>query len=85
MWQAVRAAEPAWALYGSAVPGDSMPDPGHPDDASYKLGWYQHTEGHVPWPGYEQFYAHEARFAAPQNTVRYRDPVKSHRARRGMA
>jgi hypothetical protein len=85
MWQAVRAAQPVWALFGSPTPNDPMPEPGHADDAPYKLGWYQHTEGHLPWPGYEQFYAHEARFAASRSTVRYRDPIKAHRPRRGMA
>ncbi len=62
MWQAVRAAQPAWALFGAAVPNGPMPPPGTAGDAPYRLGWYQHTEGHVPWPGYEQFFAHEARF-----------------------
>jgi hypothetical protein len=85
MWQAVRAAQPAWALYGSPTPSDPMPKPGQADDAPYKLGWDQHTEGHLPWPGYEQFYAHEARFAASRTTVRYRDPIKAHRPRRGLA
>jgi len=84
MWQAVRAAQPAWALHGSPVPVDRMPQPGHADDAPYKLGWYQHTEGHIPWPGFEQFYAHEARFAATRTSVRYRDPVKAHRPRKRM-
>jgi len=85
MWLAVRVAQPAWALFGSPVPNDPMPEAGHADDAPYKLGWYQHTEGHLPWPGYEQFYAHEARFAADAVSVRYRDPIKAHRPRRGMA
>ena len=64
MWQAVRAAQPAWTLHGFPVPDARMPDPGTGDDAIYILGWYQHTEGHVPWPGFEQFFAHEARFAS---------------------
>jgi hypothetical protein len=85
MWQAVRAAQPAWAVFGSPLPSDTMPPPGQADDAPYKLGWYQHTEGHLPWPGYEQFYAHEARFAGGGTTVRYRDPIKAHRPRRGLA
>ncbi|MBO9519018.1 MAG: hypothetical protein J7493_13210 [Porphyrobacter sp.] len=63
MWQAVRAAEPAWQLFGSAAPTDAMPKPGSDDDAMYTLGWYQHTEGHIPWPGYDEFFEHEARFA----------------------
>lgn len=86
MWLAVRAAQPAWALFGSAVPSDPMPEPGTDPDAYYKLGWYQHTEGHVPWPGYEEFYAHEARFAGPYTgLLPYKDPVKRHRKRRAMA
>jgi hypothetical protein len=85
MWQAVRAAQLAWAVFGSPTPADTMPAPGQADDAPYKLGWYQHTEGHLPWPGYEQFYAHEARFSASRTTVRYRDPIKAHRPRRGLA
>lgn len=63
MWQAVRAAQPAWALSGNPVSSGEMPAPGTAPQAGYALGWYQHTEGHVPWPGMEPFYAHEARFA----------------------
>jgi len=87
MWLAVRAAQPAWGLFGNAVPTDeAMPEPGSDPDALYKLGWYQHTEGHVPWPGYAEFFEHEARFAAPRATLLpYTDPVKRYRKRRGMA
>jgi hypothetical protein len=86
MWQAVRAAQPAWALFGSAVPSDPMPEPGSDPDAFYKLGWYQHTEGHVPWPGYAEFFEHEARFAGPRTgMLPFKDPVKRHRKRRAMA
>jgi hypothetical protein len=86
MWMAVRAAEPAWGLFGNAVPTEAMPAPGTDPDALYKLGWYQHTEGHVPWPGYGEFFEHEARFAGPRTSLLpYRDPVKTHRPRRGMA
>jgi len=86
MWQAVRAAQPAWALFGSAVPSDSMPEPGSDPDAFYKLGWYQHTGGHVAWPGYAEFYEHEARFAGPRTgMLPYKDPVKRYRKRRGLA
>lgn len=85
MWLAVRAAQPAWLIFGSAVPTDPMPDPGTDPEAMYKLGWYQHTEGHVPWPGYEEFFAHEARFAGPRTgLLPFRDPVKRHRKRRAM-
>ena len=86
MWQAARAAQPAWAVFGAAVPSDPMPEPGSNPDALYKLGWYQHTEGHVPWPGYDEFYAHEARFAGPRETLLpFRDPIKRNRPRRGLA
>ncbi|MEO6389202.1 MAG: hypothetical protein ABIT16_11225 [Croceibacterium sp.] len=85
MWLAVRAAQPAWGLFGNATPTDAMPDPGTDPDAFYKLGWYQHTEGHVPWPGYGEFFEHEARFAGPRTTLLpYKDPVKRYRPRRGM-
>jgi len=86
MWMAVRAAQPAWGLFGNATPSDAMPEPGSDPDAFYKLGWYQHTEGHVPWPGYSEFFEHEARFAGPRTTLLpYKDPVKRYRKRRGMA
>jgi len=85
MWQAARAAQPAWLIFGSAVPQDIMPDPGSDSESMYKLGWYQHTEGHVPWPGYAEFYEHEARFAGPRTgLLPFSDPVKRHRKRRAM-
>lgn len=86
MWMAVRAAQPAWGLFGNATPTDAMPTPGSDPDAMYKLGWYQHKEGHVPWPGYTEFYEHEARFAGPRTSLLpFKDPIKRARARRGMA
>jgi len=86
MWQAVREAQPAWLIFGSAVPNDPMPEPGTDAEALYKLGWYQHTEGHVPWPGFEEFYEHEARFAGPRTgLLPFKDPVKRYRKRRAMA
>ena len=86
MWLAVRAAQPAWGLFGSAMPTDPMPEPGSDPDAFYKLGWFQHTEGHVPWPGYAEFFEHEARFAGPRTgLLPYKDPVKRYRKRRAMA
>ncbi len=86
MWQAVRAAQPAWAVFGTPVPTDRMPEPGADPDAAYRLGWYQHTEGHVPWPGYAEFYEHEARFAGPRTgLLPFKDPVRAHRPRRGLA
>lgn len=63
MWKAAMLAEPAWAVYGETIPGGGMPKPGQATQAGYTLGWYQHRFGHVPWPGFEQFYAHEKRFA----------------------
>jgi hypothetical protein len=63
MWLATRAAQPAWALHGLPVPEGAMPAPGTDADSVYPLGWYQHMEGHIPWPGVEEFYQHEARFA----------------------
>jgi hypothetical protein len=86
MWQAVREAQPAWALHGSPLPRDPMPEPGTAPDALYRLGWFQHTEGHVPWPGYERFFEHEARFSGERTTLlRFRDPVKAQRPRRSLA
>jgi hypothetical protein len=63
MWLATRAAQPAWDV--SLIEGASgnMPAPGGLSDAPFALGWYQHEEGHVPWPAYEAFYRHEAMFA----------------------
>jgi hypothetical protein len=63
MWQATMAAEPAWALVGQPVPSGDMPAPLDTSQARYPLGWYQHDEGHVPWPAYEAFYAHAEKFA----------------------
>ncbi|WP_305095825.1 glucuronyl esterase domain-containing protein [Croceibacterium aestuarii] len=63
MWLATMAARPAWALYGSGTPDGAMPPPLGSADEDFPLGWYQHDQGHVPWPAYEAFYRHEARFA----------------------
>ena len=83
---AVLAQSTSGNIFGSATPTDAMPDPGSDPDAFYKLGWYQHTEGHVPWPGFDEFYEHEARFAAPRTgLLPFKDPVKRNRPRRGMA
>ena len=63
MWIATSLAEPAWKLYGLTVPPKGeMPAPlvGYRD---YPLAFYQHDQGHVPWPSYEPFMDHEARFA----------------------
>jgi hypothetical protein len=63
MWLAVQAAEPAWQVFGAVAPAGEMPQPEDASQAGYALAWYQHGEGHVPWPAYEPFYAHEAKFA----------------------
>ncbi len=65
MWLATQAARDAWALLGQPVAEGPMPPPESTAQAGYPLGWYQHAEGHIPWPAYEAFYAHEARFAPP--------------------
>jgi hypothetical protein len=63
MWLATQAAEPAWQAFGAAAPSGEMPQAEDSAQAGYALAWYQHGQGHVPWPAYEQFYAHEAKFA----------------------
>jgi hypothetical protein len=63
MWQAVQAAGPAWELLGTPVAESAMPPAGNDAQSAYPLGWFQHTEGHIPWPGYDAFYQHQARFA----------------------
>ncbi|WEK47216.1 MAG: hypothetical protein P0Y56_02735 [Candidatus Andeanibacterium colombiense] len=64
MWKAAMLAEPAWAIHGAPTPRGAMPAPGTAAQADYPLGWYQHRFGHIPWPGFERFYAHEKHFAA---------------------
>lgn len=66
MWLATQAAQPAWQMFGAAGPPNEMPPSEDASQAGYALGWYQHGEGHVPWPAYEPFYAHEAKFAGKQ-------------------
>jgi hypothetical protein len=63
MWLATEAARPAWAIHGAEASDGDMPPPGSTAQAAYPLGWYQHGEGHVPWPAYDEFYEHEAAFA----------------------
>ena len=63
MWLATQAAQPVWQMFGATRPTGEMPPPEDASQAGYDLAWYQHGEGHVPWPAYEQFYAHEATFA----------------------
>jgi hypothetical protein len=62
MWAAMMAAQPAWELYGAPVPRFGMPLPESREQMPYPLAWYQHGEGHVPWPAYDEFYEHAAMF-----------------------
>lgn len=64
MWEAVRLAQPAWDALDAAVPRTAMPRPEAREQLAFPLAWYQHGEGHVPWPAWDEFYEHEARFAA---------------------
>ena len=63
MWEAVRRAQPAWEALDAPVPRTAMPRPEAREQLAFPLGWYQHGEGHVPWPAWDEFYEHEARFA----------------------
>lgn len=69
MWLATREAQPAWQLFGALAPSGGMPAPGSEEHLPHALGWYQHQEGHVPWPAYERFYRHEEAFAADQPSL----------------
>jgi hypothetical protein len=64
MWVATSLAEPAWGkIFALPVPPSAkMPEPmvGYRD---YPLAFYQHDQGHVPWPSYSSFVDHEAKFA----------------------
>jgi hypothetical protein len=64
MWLATQAAQPVWQMFGAAAAKGPMPQPEDASQTGYPLAWYQHGEGHVPWPAYEPFYAHEAKFAS---------------------
>jgi len=64
MWIATHLAEPAWKLYGLPVPSGSAMPKVMVGERDYPLAFYQHDQGHVPWPSYEYFMDHEARFAA---------------------
>ena len=63
MWTAFSLAQPAWELYGASVPRFDMPVARSREQMAFPLGWYQHGEGHVPWPAYDEFYEHAERFA----------------------
>lgn len=62
MWAAYMEAQPAWEIFGASVPPFGMPLPQSREQMAYPLGWYQHGEGHVPWPAYDEFYDHATRF-----------------------
>lgn len=62
MWTAFAAAQPAWELFGAPVPHTGMPVAESREQMPYALGWYQHGEGHVPWPAYDEFYDHAEMF-----------------------
>lgn len=63
MWTAFSLAQPAWELYGAPVPRFGMPVARSREQMPFPLGWYQHGEGHVPWPAYDELYEHAERFA----------------------
>ncbi|HSG54823.1 MAG TPA: hypothetical protein VLA45_05160 [Paracoccaceae bacterium] len=63
MWTAFMNAQPAWELFGAATPRGVMPVPESREQMQFPLGWYQHGEGHVPWPAYDEFYDHAEMFA----------------------
>ncbi|MCL6252086.1 hypothetical protein M3P36_13655 [Altererythrobacter sp. KTW20L] len=63
MWSAFSEAQPAWELFGASVPsGMVMPVPESREQLSFPLAWYQHGEGHVAWPAYDEFYDHAEMF-----------------------
>jgi hypothetical protein len=63
MWIATSLAEPAWKLYGLPVPPNGAMPKVLVGDRDYPLAFYQHDQGHVPWPSYRYFMDHEAKFA----------------------
>lgn len=62
IWAGFSAAQPVWELYGAAVPRFGMPVAQSREQMAFPLGWYQHGEGHVPWPAYDEFYDHAEMF-----------------------
>lgn len=63
MWTAFAEAQAAWDLYGAPTPRTPMPVAQSREHKAFPLGWFQHGEGHVPWPAYDDFYDHAERFA----------------------
>lgn len=62
MWEAMIEAQPTWEIYGASVPRFGMPVPQSREQLPFPLGWYQHGEGHVPWPAFDEFYEHAELF-----------------------
>jgi hypothetical protein len=63
MWIATSLAEPAWKLYGLPVPPSSEMPRVLVGYRNYPLAFFLHDQGHVSWPSYPSFMAHEAKFA----------------------
>jgi hypothetical protein len=61
-WTGYMLAQPAWELFGASVPPPRMPVAESREQMPYPLAWYQHGEGHVPWPAFDEFYEHAERF-----------------------
>jgi hypothetical protein len=61
-WAGFIAAQPAWELFGAATPRFGMPLPESREQLAFPLAWYQHGEGHVPWPAFDEFYDHAEMF-----------------------
>lgn len=63
MWIATKLAQEIWDIYGLPTPSGGMPLPESREQLAFPLGWYQHGEGHVPYPAYDEFFEHEAKFS----------------------
>lgn len=63
MWVATNLAQQAWDVYDLPTPSGDMPIPESREQLAYTLGWYQHGEGHVPYPAFDELFEHEAKFA----------------------
>lgn len=61
-WAGFIAAQPAWELFGAAIPHFGMPVPESREQLAFPLAWYQHGEGHEPSPAYDEFYEHAEMF-----------------------
>ncbi|MBO0750287.1 MAG: hypothetical protein J2O44_07660, partial [Porphyrobacter sp.] len=63
-WIAADLAEPAWGkVYGLPVPPSHAKPPVLEGYTHYPLAFFQHDQGHVPWPAYPAFIRHEQEFA----------------------